>query len=97
MFHHVALLRFHEGIGDAQIAALEAGLATLPGRIDALIGYRFGRDAEMTDGAWDYAIVADFADPPGYEAYRDHPDHIDLLANLSGPITAVVARVQFES
>jgi hypothetical protein len=96
MFHHVALLRFAQDTTVDQIAAVDAGLATLPEHIDALIGYRFGRDAGMTDGAWDYAIVADFADSTGYETYRDHPAHLDVLRNLTGPITTEVVRVQFE-
>jgi hypothetical protein len=95
MFHHVALLRFHEEVTEAQIAALDDALATLPGRIDTLVGYRFGADVGLTEGAWDYAVVADFTDRSGYEVYRDHSAHHAVLTDHSGPMTAQVARVQF--
>ena len=97
MFHHVALLTFKEGTTTEQVAALEAGLGALPQQIDALIGYRFGSDVGITAGAWDYAVVADFTDRAGYETYRDHPAHVEVLTHLTGPVTASIARVQFET
>ncbi|MCX7619608.1 MAG: Dabb family protein [Acidimicrobiales bacterium] len=97
MFCHVALFRWNDGVTDEQIAAVEAALAELPSRIQSLRGYRFGRDAGINDGNYDFAVVADFDDPDGYRAYRDHPAHRALLADRIQPILAARAAVQFDA
>ena len=44
----------------------------------------------------DFVVTADFDDADGYLAYRDHPDHKKLVAELLGPFVTKRAAVQFE-
>lgn len=97
MFHHVALFRFKEGTTEKQIDVVTAALDALPDQITVLAGYRFGRDAGITDGSWDYAVVADVSDAIDYPAYRDHPAHRAVVNDLIAPLVAEAARVQFET
>ena len=97
MFHHVAMFRFKEGTTAGQVDAAAAALAALPSQIDVLMGYRFGPDAGVTEGSWDFAVVADLADAGDFPTYRDHPAHRAVVTDFMAPIIAEGARVQFES
>jgi hypothetical protein len=97
MFHHVAMFCFNEGTTAEQIDAATAALAALPAQIAVLIGYRFGPDAGITEGSWDYVVVADLADAGDFPTYRDHPAHRAIVTDFMAPIIAEGARVQFES
>ncbi|MEN8115002.1 MAG: Dabb family protein [Actinomycetota bacterium] len=97
MFHHVAMFRFAEGTTAEQIDAVDAALAELPAVIDVLVGYRFGRDAGITDNAWDYVVVADLAGPEDFPVYRDHPQHRAVVEDVMKPLVVEASRIQFES
>ncbi len=96
MLRHVVLFRWVPEADDADRLAVSRGLDSLPGQIDALRSYRFGPDAQVNDGNWDFAIVADFDDLDGYLVYRDHPVHQQLIAEVIAPIIDQRASVQFE-
>lgn len=91
---HVVVFRWTEGTTDDDISAVEAALAGLPAAIPELVDYRFGRDLRVSDGTWDFAVVADFRDQDGYLAYRDHPAHQDVIAEHIRPHLADRAAVQ---
>lgn len=95
---HAVLFRFTDDATEAQIAALSAGLGTMPDETGAVDGdrYQHGRALGLNPGSWDYALVAEFADANAYEAYRDHPAHRSLIHELVEPITEQRASVQFE-
>ncbi len=97
MFHHVAMFRFKEGTTAEQVDAATAALRALPSKIDVLIGYRHGPDAGITDGSWDYVVVADVANAADFVTYRDHPAHRAVVTDFMAPIIAEGARVQFET
>lgn len=95
MINHVALFRFREGVTDEDVAAFKSGLARLGDEVELVLGLRYGRDLELVEGAWDYAVVIEFAEPEDYLAFREHPAHQDFVTNLSRPIVAESVRVQF--
>ncbi|MEN8042006.1 MAG: Dabb family protein [Actinomycetota bacterium] len=97
MFHHVVLMRFKDGTSQRQIDAIADGLASLPEQIDVLIRYRFGSDVGITDGAWDFAATAEFAEASHYSEYSDHPAHQAVLRERIAPVLSEVARTQFET
>jgi hypothetical protein len=97
MIHHVAMFRFKEGTTAEQVDAAEAALAALPAQIDVLVDYKFGSDLGLTDGSWDFVVVADVADAADFATYRDHPAHRAVVTNFMAPIIDKGARVQFES
>jgi hypothetical protein len=96
MLRHVATFRWTDSTTDDDIAAVEKGLAGLPGAIPAISDYRFGRDAGINEGAFDFAVVADFETAADYLVYRDHPTHMALLAERIAPHVAERASIQFE-
>ena len=95
VLRHVVVLRFEPGTTAAQLAALERALAELPAQIPEIRAYRFGADAALTSGNFDFAIVADFADEAAFRAYASHPAHQRLIAEHTRPLTAERAAVQF--
>jgi len=97
MLRHVALFRFKPETTDEQIDAAMIALSTLPGQIDVLRKFRFGPDAGIAEGAWDFAVVAVLDDADGYIAYRDHPVHVAVLRDYVAPLISEAARIQFAS
>lgn len=95
MFRHVALFAWNQDATDDEKAAVVDGLGALPGVIDAIRDYRIGVDAGLAEGNFDFAVVADFDDPEGFLAYRDHPDHQAVLVERIRPILASRAAVQY--
>lgn len=71
-------------------------LGELPGAIPQLRGYSFGADVGISDGNYDFAIVADVDTDQDFLAYRDHPAHQAVLALLR-EMFAERAAVQFET
>ena len=96
MIRHIALFRFADGIAPEDVSNLDVALARLPSLISAIEAYDTGSDLGITTGAWDYGIVADFASQADYDAYANHPDHIDVVTNIVKPLITDVARIQFE-
>ncbi len=75
MLRHVVMFKFVDGVDDAAIDAIGAGLDALPAAIPAIRDYRHGRDVGINAANFDYVVVADFDDEEGYLAYRDDPTH----------------------
>ena len=96
MIRHVSVLTFVDGATDSQIGAIETALATLPARLPQLRAYAFGRDLALADTNAHFAVVADFDDRAGYEAYRDDPEHRRILAEFIRPVLASRAAVQYD-
>lgn len=97
MLRHVALFRFKPETTDEQIEAAMVALSALPDRIDVLRKFRFGPDAGITEGAWDFAVVAVLDNAHDYIAYRDDPAHMAVLRDSIAPLISEAARIQFES
>jgi len=96
VFRHVVLLRWVPDATDDQRSAVESGLAPLPSLIPEIRSYVVGADAKVSEGNFDLAIVADFDDIDGYLVYRDHPDHVAVIAERIRPILAERSAVQHE-
>jgi hypothetical protein len=89
------MFRWNEGVDDADIAAVERALGGLPAVIPAIRDYRFGRDAGVNDGNYDFVVVADFDDVDGYLVYRDHPRHREVIRAEIADRLAARAAVQY--
>lgn len=91
---HIALFRWKDDVTDARVAEVERLLGALPDAVPELRSYTFGRDAGVSEGAFDFAVVADVDDEDGFAAYRDHPDHQAALAVIR-PLLADRAALQY--
>ena len=89
MFRHVVMFQWAEGIDEAHIAAAGAAFDALPGKIDVLRSYVHGPDVGISEGNYDYVVVADVDGPDEFVTYRDHPDHQALVGEfIAGKVTA---------
>lgn len=91
---HMVLFRFTNEATDEQIAALHAGIASLPEAIPEIGTFHHGPDAKVNDTSWDYAVVGDFDSVEAYETYRDDPFHREVIRERIYPIVAERASVQ---
>ena len=91
---HVINLTFRDDTTDEQVEAAVAALRALPGQIPEIESYVVGRDAGISEGNADLAIVADFASVADYEVYRDHPAHQAVIKDHFVPIIAGRTAVQ---
>jgi len=96
VIRHVSVITFVDDVSEAEVAAIEAALAELPARLPQLRAYTFGRDLVLADTNASFAVVADFDDIAGYEAYRGDPEHQRILAELIKPLMSARAAVQYE-
>ncbi len=95
MIRHVVLFRWRPDASIADQETVAAAIGELPSVIPTIRAYRFGTDAGVNDGNFDFAVVADFDDVEGYLAYRDHPQHRAVIAERIAPIVAERVGVQF--
>ncbi len=94
MIRHVVLLTFDEDTPPTEVEAIITALRGLPPVIPELRSYVVGTDAGLSDGTADVAVVADFDDVAGWEAYRDHPEHRRIIAEQILPRLADRVAVQ---
>lgn len=74
--------------------ALADGLDAMVPEVPTIRSYRHGPDLGITEGAWDYAVVAEFETTADYRTYVAHPVHVDVVTTLVRPILGDIARVQ---
>ncbi|PSK89128.1 stress responsive alpha/beta barrel protein [Murinocardiopsis flavida] len=91
---HIALFRWADGVTEDQVAGVAAALSVLPAAVPQLQAYAFGPDVGISEGAYDFGVVADVADPEGFAGYRDHPEHQKALGVIL-PLLADRAAIQF--
>lgn len=96
MIRHVALFRFSDNVTPEDIVELDAALARIPALVPMVSSFHWGADVGITDGAWDYGVVAAFASQADYSAYATHPDHVAIVEHVVKPLITDVARIQFE-
>ena len=96
MLRHVVCFTWSDAATPADIDAVIAGLAELPGLIPEIRAYTVARDLGLRAGNADLAIVADFDDADGWRRYLEHPAHPAVLRERIQPIVAHRAVVQCE-
>jgi hypothetical protein len=94
---HVVLFRFVDGLTPEQVAAIEDGLAALPGLIPEVRSYRFGRDLGLNDRNAGFGVVAEFDSVDDFVTYRDHPEHRAFIARCIEPAVAERVAVQMDA
>lgn len=95
MIRHVVLIAWADDATDEQKKRVAAELGTLPPRLAGLRRYEFGPNAQIVDGGYDFAVVADFDDAQSYLAYRDHPAHRAIIEQAINPIACHRAAIQY--
>jgi len=96
MIRHVVMFTWDDEMTDQMEQQLAAELTALAPRLAGLRSYHAGPDVGVVEGNFDFAVVADFDDVASYLAYRDHPDHQEIVGRLSRPHATSRASVQYE-
>ena len=94
MFRHCVMFKFKPGTSAATRTEIHTRLAALA-HLPMVRGYQFGADAALAEGNFDFALVADFDDPAGYQAYAVDPLHQAVLKDHIRPNISDRAAVQY--
>jgi hypothetical protein len=89
MIVHSVSLKWNDGVGPAEIAAVDAALDQLAG-LEGVEGLLRGKNLGLnpaTAATCDYAFTVRLADEGAFQAYLAHPDHA-ALGNLLAPLVA---------
>ena len=95
MFRHVTMFRWVSGTTEEQVEALHQALRRLPEDIPELRGYRVGPNAGLTEGNWEFVVVAEFDDAVAWRAYLAHPAHRQVIVDHVRSMVAERASVQY--
>lgn len=96
-FRHVVMFKFEDHVDDDHVQRIAAALSALPAEIDVIRNYVHGSDAGVSEGNFDYVVVADFDDIDDYRTYRDHPQHVRMIEELVKGNVADRAAVQYQT
>ncbi len=95
MIRHVVVLTIDPTAPTAAAGIVEA-LRELPEVIPQLRSYEVGLDLGLAPTNATVAVIAEFDDVAGFEAYRDHPAHVAVIEELIAPVLVSRAAVQHE-
>jgi Stress responsive A/B Barrel Domain len=95
VIRHVAVFRFVPEFTTEQREHWMSLLRALPEQIPQLRSMSVGADVLGGPASHELAIVADFDDLDGLDAYTRHPAHAEVL-RISAPVKESVATVDFE-
>ncbi|QNE45697.1 Dabb family protein [Glaciihabitans sp. INWT7] len=74
--------------GQEKIASIVAGLESLVGVVPSIRALSVGPTVVTSPDHWDLALIVDFDDEVGLEAYQVHPEHQKVGAFIRSQITA---------
>jgi hypothetical protein len=95
MIRHVVVFSWTPEATAEQKQQLADELARLPSLIPEIRAFALGPDVGVNEGNFDFAAVADFDNVDDYIAYRDNPDHREMVATYLRPIVSSRAAVQY--
>ncbi len=95
MIRHVVLLSWTTEATGEQNQRVASELRQLVPQLTGLRAYHVGPDAGLTEGNFDFAVIADFDDAESYRAYRDHPAHRAIIEQFITPVLQDRASVQY--
>ncbi|MCB0952388.1 MAG: Dabb family protein [Microthrixaceae bacterium] len=96
MIRHIVLLRLESTCTAADLQGIVDALRALPEQIPAIRSFQAGSDAGLSEGNVQLCAVADFDDVAGYESYRDHPAHKQVIADHIKPVLVERTAIQVE-
>ncbi len=82
MIRHAVLFRWTAAAAPDQAEQLHAALSAYVADLPGIRSYVHGPNLGINPGAADYAVTADFDTVEDYFRYRDHPRHLEIIAEL---------------
>lgn len=96
-FRHVVLLQWADHVTPELVEHIREELQQLPAIIPEIKGYVHGSDVGVSEGNFDYCVVADFDDVRGWRTFRENPQHLVLIEELIKPNIKGRAAVQYQT
>lgn len=96
-FRHVVMFKWTDDVDADHIDRIRSGLSALPTEIDVIRNYVHGSDVGISEGTYDYAVVADFDNVNDFRTYRDHPRHVELIEDHIKGHVADRAAIQYQT
>jgi hypothetical protein len=75
-FRHVVLLQWADDVADDHVDQVRTGLDALPAQIPQIRTFAHGSDVGVSEGNFDYVVVADFDSVQDWRTFREHPAHV---------------------
>lgn len=93
MLRHILLIRLKPGVTAEQVDAFARAIEAMPfpGRHNVVVG----RDVGVRPGNMDLAVSNDFSDEAAFQAWGDHPEHVQVREELLSPIAERIERCLF--
>jgi hypothetical protein len=88
VIRHVVLFQFTSDTTEEQIADYERSLVDYVAGLDGVEAYRFGRDAALNPGTYDFSIVAEFTDEAAFREYFDGARHKEIQRDTAAMVAA---------
>jgi hypothetical protein len=91
-FRHVAMFRWADHVDADHVQRVRETYDELGSVVPGLRHHAHGADVGVSEGTFDYLVVADFESVADWRVYRDHPIHVLLVEELvSGHVVEQVA------
>lgn len=81
-FRHVTMFRWSDQVDDDHVRRVREAYDELASLAGGLRHHAHGSDVGVSEGTFDYHVVADFESVADWRAYRDHPAHVLLVEEL---------------
>jgi hypothetical protein len=75
-FRHVVLLRWADDVPEDHVERVRVELDELPRQIPQIRSFLHGSDVGVSEGNYDYVVVADFDNVHDWRSFREHPAHL---------------------
>ncbi|BBG02582.1 MULTISPECIES: Dabb family protein [Pseudonocardia] len=94
VFRHVVLMKFRSPLDADQADRVTRALDDLGAQSPTVRAISHGPDLGVRAGGHDYALVADFDDAQGWQAYSAHPAH-DVVRSVMKDLVESQVACQF--
>ena len=96
-FRHVVLLQWADDVPDDHLDQVRTGLDALPPQIPQIRSFVHGSDVGVSEGNYDYVVVADFDNVQDWRAFREHPAHVLFMEeHITGKLKGRAA-IQYQT
>ena len=91
------MFRWAEHVDADHVQRVRDALDALPAAIPEIRQYVHGSDVGVSEGSFDYVVVADFDTVADWRVYREHPTHLVMIEELITGHVAERAVVQYQT
>ncbi len=96
MITHIVLFKLKEPTS-GNIAAAQAKLLSMEGKIDLLRHLEVGVDVLRSERSFDIALITKFDSLDSLQAYQIHPYHMDEVASYMRSVSSALSVVDYEN